>query len=378
MTIYKVRRGETVTDVEGFTALVQMAQDGQLLPDDAVFVPASNRWHYARSIRQLREHFALVEDPPPPPGKVREMTREMRESTNSAHDPTEATNVQEGNEGSGGDVVPMRRGRWTPEGKGVQVPVFNYEVDLEPPAAAKPLRMIALIAFAFFVGGGIYVYTRAHAQYLANEAEKFDAERIVPVGTPEQAPLPATRRPVVDGGADTPAPAETLVVAKATPTPTPTPPPTPVPLPSFDSSAARSKVMNASVTAVTRTDQLAPAMRADLIKLAVPVRKVQLLAGKSKAKGPVPFDLVIEYSAGDAAAAGSKATRAKHYWMILSMAGRRASELKLNLRAVTVKSVSANKVVSTATLPADVVKGVSSGSKGTTDVLSLFPDLTKP
>lgn len=375
MTIYKIRRGETITDVEGFTALVQMAQDGQLLPDDAVFVPASNRWHYARSIRQLREHFAQVEDPPPPEGKVREMTREMRESTNLGADPTEATNVQEGNEGNGGDVVPMRRGRWTPEGKGVQVPVFNYEVDLEPPPAAKPLRMIALIAFGLFVGGGIYVYTIAHAQYLAKEADKLGASRTVPVRTPEQATPPATNWPVVDG-AETPAPASTLVVAKATPTPTP--PPTPVPLPSFDSSTARNKVMSASVTPVTRTDQLAPAIRADLIKLAVPIRKVQLVAGKSKAKGPVPFDLVVEYSVGDAAAAGSKATRAKHYWMILSMVGRRAGELKLNLRAVTVKSLSANKVVSTATLPADLVKGVSSGSKGTDDVLSMFPDLTKP
>ena len=371
MTIYKVRRGETVTDVEGFTALVQMAKDGELLPDDAVFVPASNRWHYARSIRQLREHFAQVEDPEPPPGKVREMTREMRESTNPAHDPTEATHVQDG-DGTGGDVVPMRRGRWTPEGKGVQVPVFNYEIDLEPPPAAKPLRLLLFVGIGLALGSGIYVYMRGYARYLESEAQRAEAliaagPLLTPARTPQPGQVSATRQ---QDEPDTP--------DRGTPKPVVTAgTPTPVPLPEFDSSGARSKVMNASVSPVTRTDQFARAVRTDLIKLAVPVRNVQLLAGKDKGKvkGPVPFDIVVEYSLGDD---GSRATHAKHYWMILSMVGRRASELRLNLRAVTVKSFQGNKAVSSAVLSADLVKGVSGGSRSPDEVLAKFPDLAKP
>jgi len=48
------------------------------------------------------------------------------------------------------------------------------------------------------------------------------------------------------------------------------------------------------------------------------------------------------------------------------MAGRRANELKLNLHAVTVKSFSGKKVVSTATLPAEVVKGVAGARRAPT------------
>lgn len=376
MTIYKVRRGEEVTDVEGFAALVQMAKEGALQPDDAVFVPASNRWHYARSIRQLREHFAQVEDPPPPPGKVREMTREMRESTPPAPDPTAATHVNEDGERSGGaDVVRMRRGRWTPEGKGVQVPVFNYEVDLEPPPAAKPLRMIAVIVFALLLGGGIYVYAQGYTEYLAEQAELVETgSRPAPPRAPVPAPTPSRALSQQDGPRDepTPAPAATRAAIAGTPAPAP---PTPVPLPSFDADGARRRVMSATVTPVTRTDQFAKAVRTDLIKLAVPVRNVKLVAGKGKTKGPVPFDLVFEYSLGDD---NSRATHAKHYWMMVAMAGRRTVELRLNLRAVTVKSFRGNKLASSAVLPAELVKGVSNGSKGTDEVLARFPDLAKP
>lgn len=367
MTVYKVRRGETITDVEGFAALVQMAQEGALGPDDAVFVPASNRWHYARSIRQLREHFPAVEDPPPPAGKVREMPRDAPQPPQQ-DDSTEATHVQDGN---GADVVPLRRGRWTPDGKGVEVSVFNYEVDLEPPKAAKPLRLIAIVLGSLTIGGAYYLYNTSYAAYQAKEGE-----RIFAASLKGRAPVPGqSAKPV----ARTPVNAATPVV---TATPVTTPPvtlvvaaPTPVPLPVFDVDGSLAKVRNATVTKVARPDQLAVAIRADLIKLAVPVRAVVLVPGKAgNTKGPVPFDLVVDYSLGDDT---TTATHAKHYWMIAGMIGRRANELGLNLRQVSVRSFQGNKVSSTAVLPAALVKGVAGGSTGSDALLREFPDLVK-
>lgn len=367
MTIYKVRRGEAVTEVEGFAALVQMAQAGELGPDDAVFVPASNRWHYARSIRQLREHFPQVEDPPPPAGKIREMPREKPRDEPVQDDGTEATHVAEGN---GGDLVPMRRGRWSPEGKGVEVSVFNYEMDLEPPKAAKPLRLILVTAFALAVGGTFYLYVTTKSAFQLAVADGVERGPVsAPTPVPRASARPGTRvpeTPLSMATAPPPPPATEVAVAVATPEP----------LPEFDSGAALEKVRSAGLTSVQRPDQLAAAIKGDLIKLAVPVRRVELVPGKAgKTKGPVPFDLVVDYSLGDET---TRATHARHYWMIAAMVGRRATELKLNLRAVSVRSFSGNKTASKAELPAELVKGVANGSIGSDALLGKFPDLVRP
>ena len=375
MTVYKVRRGEVVVDVEGFAALVEMAQAGELGPDDAVFVPASNRWHYARSIRQLREHFPAVEDPPPPEGKVREMPRDApppaAPPTRPGFDATEATKVQD--EGTGGDVVPMRRGRWTPEGKGVEVSVFNYEVDLETSKGVKPLRLVGIVLFALTVGGAIYLYNTSYAAYQEKEGERLAGGLVgTSAPTPDVTPRAGSSADVSDtdvlATAVTPVPAATTSSAVAVAA-------TPVPLPVFDTDGALAKVHAAGVTNVQRPDQLATAIRGDLIKLAVPVRAVVLVPGKAgKTKGPVPFDLVVDYSLGDDS---TTTTHAKHYWMIAAMIGRRANELSLNLRQVSVRSFQGNKVGSTAVLPAELVRGVANGSTGSDALLRQFPDLTR-
>ena len=379
MTIYKVRRGEQVHDVEGFAALVKLAQDGHLRPDDAVFVPASNRWHYARSIRQLREYFPQVEDPPPPPGKVREIPRDMvpprssgpSASQEEADDAAEATRV---GEGAGADVVPLRRGRWTPDGKGVQVPVFNYEVDLDPPPAARPLRLVLTVGFALMVGGAIYLYGTGYAEYLDEASQRVEKDD-VPVRTPTATPPLQAASSGLDPASVDAAAAAPPEAARPEGTPVAAVAPTPVPLPSFDTAGSRAKVMQAKLTPVKRPDQLGAAMRGDLIKLAVPVRAVRLAAVKKSRKGPVPFDLTIEYSAGDDLATS---TRARHYWMIGAMAGRRASELRLNLRTVTIRTWKGEKRISQVSVPASAVKAISNGGATPESFLGQFPDLTAP
>lgn len=371
-TVYKVRQGEQIRDVEGFAALVQMAQEGRLAPDDAVFVPASNRWHYARSIRQLREFFPAVEDPPPPPGKVREMPREQ---TNPQHDPSERTVAEDGS-GNGGDVVPLRRGRWTPDGKGVEVPVFNYEMDLDPPPAVKPLRFLVLVGFALAIGGSVYLYHTSYAEYVERQAALLEAKMGASSGPVTDLPPPTeTRPPQVEETPDRAAAPTAVGFATLLPAPaTPMPTPAPAGLPAFDSGTASSRVMSAKLTPVARVDQLGNAIRSDLVKLAVPVRSVQVLAGKSKTKGPVPFEMVVEYSLSDE---GNASLYARHYWMILAMTGRRANETRLNLRSVTVKSMRGTKVSSSAQVTADVVKGVAAGSQSPDAVLVNFSELTR-
>ena len=351
MSTYKIRRGEEMIEVEGFGALVDLVKRGMLAPDDAVFVPASNRWHYARSIRQLREHFPQVEDPLPPEGKVRDLASAERvPSVQQEDDGTaaEPTNVA--------DVVRLRRGRWTPDGKGVEVPVFNYDIDLTPPPAAKPLRWAMIVGIGVVVGGLIWIYVlgyRRHMENLGNRSFEKATDVVNATPLPQQSGARAA----------TPEPRVTMAVAAPTPEPTRGPA-----VPPFDERVARSKVLTAGVTAASRPDQLGPAMKTDLIKLAVPVAAAEVKPVQGKGK-VVPFSMRIDYALGDGV---EPALAARHYWMILLMAGRRASESRLNLHSVTVRTMRDGRVTATTTFPPELVTGATNGSAAPEDVLSRF------
>lgn len=372
MTIYRIRRGEVVSEVEGFSALVKMAQEGLLAPDDAVFVPASNRWHFARSIRQLREHFppeSVVEEPPPPAGRVRDLPRTPPAEPPPPLPSFEGFGAQTApgdGESAGADIVPLRRGRWSPDGK-IEVPVFNYDVDLEPPAVLKPLRFIAAIVAGLMIGGAVWLYRASQAQSLAQaiEAEGGDGRGVdMPI---LERPQPRPIHTVRPRATATP----TAVAATATARPGVKPAAaTPTPLPEFGAADARTKVLSARVTKVARPDALAAALRADLIRLSVPVRVVKVQAAAKARKGPAPFEVFVEYSHGGLSASA----RARHYWMLAAMIGRRANELKLNLGTVRVRTVRDGKKLSEVALPPALVRGVASGSTTPAALLEPFPE----
>ena len=65
MSGFKVRLGDQTLSVAGLSELVAMAKAGTLSEEDPVFVPQTGKWHLARAIKPLREHF--------PPGRPPEL-----------------------------------------------------------------------------------------------------------------------------------------------------------------------------------------------------------------------------------------------------------------------------------------------------------------
>jgi len=137
VSVYRVRLGDEVVEVDGVAGLVDLVKQNRLGPEDPVFVPASGKWHYARSIRQLRDLFPQQAAKPVPAPR--------------------AQPAAEPEEPAGAQVLNLRRGRWTPDGKGVEVPVFAYDIDADPPA---PLRLgLIVVAGLLVVAGAVLALT---------------------------------------------------------------------------------------------------------------------------------------------------------------------------------------------------------------------------
>lgn len=323
-THYKVKVGERVVEVEGLSGLVRLVQTGELKADDPVWVPSTSQWHYARSIRQLREHF----------GKEKEQEKER--------EPEEPS-------GTGGEVVPFRRGKWSPEGKGIEVPVFAYDLDMEEPPAWRVTRVLFLLAGGLFALSLVYLYLYGYEAYLSRTLAQLDAE--IPIERELDLPpaLPGTTRAVVRS-ATTPITSATSAIATA---------PTAAPTPLFDEAVAREKVSSARVTKVMRPADLGEAIRADLLRIAVPLRSADCDVPRNSTR----FVCTLDYATTDADAA----TRARHRFMILAMTGRRISELRMKVETIRFRSVTGAgkkaKVVETRVEPR-VAIGLWEGSAG--------------
>ena len=325
MSVYRVKLGNEIVDVEGVEGLLDLVKQGRLGPEDPVFIPASGKWHYARSVRQLREHFAIAPPEPPPPKE---------------EEPDEAPSAQ---------VLKLRRGRWTPDGKGVEVPVFAYEIDAEPPQPVR-LALIALVGILAVALASTWFFGYRH--YLDSAP--------IPTGTPPPptthiasatlAPAPATPAPR--------APVATAIAAS-----------TSVPLPEFDADAIRRKVSSAKLTPVSRPDALGAALRTDLTRLAIPVHEATLVAVKGARDSAVPFALRVDYAPPEKTSA---VALAKARFAIVAMVGRRIGELHLHVQSFHLRTLAGKKIASDVEIPVDLAQRVASGSASRNDVSALF------
>ena len=54
MVHFKLKRGKKIYHIQEFASVLELARRGLISPDDPIFVPAANRWAYARCIQELR------------------------------------------------------------------------------------------------------------------------------------------------------------------------------------------------------------------------------------------------------------------------------------------------------------------------------------
>ena len=335
MSLYKVKLGEKTVEVDGLGGLLKLAQAGELKPDDPVYVPSTARWHYARSIRQLRDHFVEDRAPPPPP-----------RAPAAPRIPSPAVPPER-------NVVPLRRGTWSPEGRGVEIPVFAYDVDLEAPPVYRNLRLIVLSGGGLLLVFLFWVYLSGYHRYLADAFP--DGGIHAPAPVPSRTPIPSPRK--------IPATARALA-----PTPVPSQKQPQVIAPLYDAATTLAQVRALKATPAARPDQLGTAMRSDLIKLTVPVHAVAVTAMKSTRDRAVPFKIVVDYAPGSIAAA----SRAKHRFEIVAYLGRRIGEIPLNAGTIEIHEAQKGKAAMSKTVPVDLAKRVAAGSAEAAEVDALF------
>lgn len=340
MSTYKVRRGETTLEVEGLSGLVSLIQQGELGPDDPVFIPATGRWHYARAVRQLRDHFpagAVTAPPPapPPPAVEKEEGEEERRGDRPAviHAPP-------------ANVLPLRplRSRITGPSGASAVPVFSYDVDLDSDTR-KRFRLLFLLAAGAVLIGLTWVYQAGYAAYMRDYGSRI---------------AQATPIPIAPG----PGPGPARVPVRATPVPVVAPVATPKPL--YDPAEVVAKVKALRSTIPDRPDRLGPAMRADLLKLGVPVHSV-VVAVHGKGSGKLPFACLIEPAFGSL----SPKSVARDRYLIVAYAGDRISRTRLNLDLLQVKSVAGRKM-KLVNVPLELARRASAASATEMEVDALF------
>ncbi len=354
MSGFRVKIGEQTVEVDGLDGLITLAREGRLGPEDPVYLPASGRWHYARSIRQLRELFPGLPDPPPPRAPAAEP------------------------ETAGADVVPLRKPRWSPEGRGVEVPVFGYDVDLFRPARSPATRIAFLLAAGAMAIAAIVVYRGVYRRYLDRTLPTPERDRLAVVErTPE--PGRAARAPVPTDESG-PATAAVAAAPDAPPAAAPgggepspgsgeaSPRPDATPLP-FDAEAARAKVLALPLGRVERPDQLGDEIKGDLIRLGVPVRAAEIRAERGDVTDLVPFRARVDYVAGEGI---STATLDRQRWMVVVMVGRRFVAHDLRVATFRVASWVDEKKVSEVVVPVELARRAAEGAAVAGEVTALF------
>lgn len=407
MSMYKVKLGEEIVEVDGLGGLVTLVREGRLGPEDPVFIPSTGRWHYARSVRQLREHFpaaapapassspspsvsasapttdaarvpatprtpaAPTRAPSPPASSSRPPSSlsppAVRPASRERRPPERRARVEEDTPPPprAAEVVRLKTGRWTPDGGGVEVPVFAYDVDAEPPRA---FRMTVLASVSLIIGVGIYVYAVGGARVREKAALEHSGAGIAtlvpahPTPPPVIEPTPAKSRPGRAARNDAsrgkhPASPPT----RATPTPSRS-------TASFDVGRARAEVTGAQETAVSRPDQLGRAIRLDLTRLGVPVHEVAVMTGKGPRNAAIPFHLRVDY----APPAGTHASRLAHdRFVIAAMLGRRIGELRLNVQSIHMRTLSGGRPTDDVAVPVDLARRNFAGA-GADELTALF------
>lgn len=375
MSVYRARVGDRIVEVEGLPGLIGLVRAGELKPEDPVFIPSTGKWHYARSVRQLREHFPGAEAAPPgprtsappasrgaekQPGDARPGTSRPAprpgEETNAGTEPESSDEAQSGATASGlAEVVPFRRGRWTPAGKGLEVPVFAYDVDLDGSGNGQAFRLAVLLAVGVVVVAAAYVYVVGYGRYQASLLDKVEDGQSVWAGSagadavPEVAEVaPASDEPPEGGKPARATAPDAASSARSVKSAAPTR--TPAARVSFDAADALARVRGARVTAVRRPDELGDALRADLLRIAVPLRAARFVPDRTPRKARVaPFVGVLEWTAREDAAAVSR-----QRFMVVAMAGRRIDELDMNVSDLVLRSVDARGKSSETRIPAEL------------------------
>ncbi len=379
MSTYKVKLGEEIVAVDGLAGLVKLVQEGRLAPEDPVFIPSTNRWHYARSVRQLREYFPGTPEPPKEPAKepAKDSPRgaapspPARGNGSREASPPQPTSGPPREESRGADVLRLRTGRWSPEGR-IEVPVFSYEVDADPPPGFQWVRLGLVTGSALIVGFFVWVYLSAYAEHIRQFETTGGDEFLAPATHDGATPLPASVAGTSKSGkknAPRATPAQTKLAGVATPVSSAAPSPasatqTPAPATAFDEKSALAKVRSTSVTSVKRPADLGPAIARDLTRIAVPVRSIAFVPKKGVSGTAVPFVCVVEYVRGEKI---EEATAKKHRYMTVAMIGRRVTELNLRLDSIRFIAIR-GKARSESVISADLARRIADGSASAADL----------
>lgn len=349
MAEYKVRIDEKVYRVKGLAGLVKLIQAGRLSPDDPVFIPRTGKWHYARSIRQLREHFATqteAETPPEPPPENPRVARPdfqaVRREAESRPAPAVSSPPAASESGASSqaaaDVLPLKRpARRRFESKEpVEVPVYSYDVEAETPSW---VRRIFLAGIVLIVGLVLLLWVISERQEYAEDVKN---NTVLATPRPTGSRVVRTPRPA---GKTTEAPEATADrAAVATPrqaTPrnarTPRPKPTQAPV---DMRALRRDVNRLPKRTASSIEALEKQMVEDLVRLKVPVRSLHIKEGRARGRQVVPFTVEVVYAADDAKANQRRVA-------VGLVIGRAMAMTRLNVGPVILREHRGGKIIRT-------------------------------
>lgn len=277
MAEYKVRIDDKVYKVSGLAGLVQLIQNGRLKETDAVFVPRSGKWHYASSIRQLREHFDARKTQP-------SMAAPPVPAPTPTPGPTPTTPPRGNGSANGAGVTRAQAPRRPVSNDPIDIPVYHYEIDEETPAW---VRRAFLGVIVVFIGIFLFAWVVTEKQRYAEDIAKNPTLTATKALRTHQPRASRTRPPhtpdeVVVRGTTTPKPRTSS--AKATPTPV-----------VIDIRTLRSDLNQLPKRRPSSLAELEKQMVEELLKLKVPVRAVKITEPKAKKAAVVPFKVQVAY-----------------------------------------------------------------------------------
>ena len=314
MAEYKVRIADKVYQVSGFTELVELAKSGRLGPKDPVFVPRTGKWHYASSIRQLREYFTEV----PTPSAAEDSARIARPDFTPAR-PIDPRGPQA--QQAPAEVLPLRRPE--PVGDPIEVEVFFYEVDARTPVW---LRRVVLFGAVGVFGFGLLI----GVVMIQEQGARIDENGYEPVSSTRRnvrqfrqveddaTPQPTTRRSDKKSSA-------------AAPTPRPTP--------SVQLAVLRADVKRLPGGRPKSIEGLSQQISRDLTRMKVPVRDVTIRVARTRKKQTVvPYIVVVTYAHKPGAGDRRRAA-------IGLVVGRAMTQSRLNVGTVQLRGHRGGKIV---------------------------------